>query len=401
MNYIIFVIILIQIILRVYFYPQFIPCKMGAGAGTTTCKCETCGHKMKVPITFDIPNDKFSKAAERIYNACKGAGTNEGEIILVITSLKPEERVKVPAAFEKIYSKNMIDVLKKDLSGNFQDVVVELFSGARFTKWAEYIHKCIKGAGTDEKRLLPLVFLMSDEEQPKVAAEFQRLYKTDMVEMIEKDIGNGDWINLLRDGSNPRTTVLPMLKVLLMKSFEASKGAGTDEETFMIVLCKCNTKLYGDVCKAFATKYNKTIGTFIEKEMSGKNEHAFLLAHFALLDKKQAVAYQLSKAIKGAGTDDKNLVNLTTLFADTECRAGVLQQAYSQFGDITKDIKGDLTGNYEKIVLALGLVIPFSVYSNSLSLIKINFIDSIFPNSTKSPKYIFTLIYKYQSFILN
>ncbi|KAH0574266.1 Annexin [Spironucleus salmonicida] len=324
------------------------------GAGSTTSKCDKCGHSIKIEKqseVFVVPSDKFSKAAERIYLACKGAGTDEAAIISVMTTFKSDERAKVCTAFEKIYSKNMIDVLKKDLSGNFQNLAVEMFTGEKYTKWAEFIQATIKGAGTDEKRLIPLVFLMTDEDQVKVQSEFKRLYKEDMVEKIVADIGSADWCQLIKGWIKAKSTGNADAEGLADELFEAAKGAGTDEETFMIVLCKCTPALYVEVCKVFATKYNKTLGDVIEKEMSGKNEHTFLLAHYTLLDRRQAIAYQLKKALKGAGTDDKSLVHLTILFSDL-VKGGVLQQAYSQFGDIAKDIKGDLSGNYEKAILA-------------------------------------------------
>ncbi|KAH0574297.1 Annexin [Spironucleus salmonicida] len=295
--------------------------------------------------------DKYTQAAERLYKAMKGSGTDEDEIIAVASTFSDEERLMIAEAFNKQYSKCMIESLKKDLSGDFEKLMLELFSGKKYTKWAEFIQATIKGAGTDEKRLIPLVFLMTDEDQVKVQSEFKRLYKEDMVEKIVADIGSADWCQLIKGWIKAKSTGNADAEGLADELFEAAKGAGTDEETFMIVLCKCTPALYVEVCKVFATKYNKTLGDVIEKEMSGKNEHAFLLAHYTLLDRRQAIAYQINKAIKGAGTDDKSLIQLTVLFSDI-VKGGALQQAYSQFGDIAKDIKGDLSGSYEKAVLA-------------------------------------------------
>nr|AMP46313.1 annexin 10 [Spironucleus barkhanus] len=339
----------IDIIIQIHFQNCAIfPCKMGCSADQKTVETNSTLNA----VVGDVSKDKYCQAAERIYKAINGKGTDEAELIAVASTFNDEERVKIGDAFNKIYSKSVLEALKKDLSGDFENLMIELFSGERYTKWAEYIHTCIKGAGTDEKRLLPLVFLMTDDEQPKIAAEFKRLYKTDMIEMIEGDIGNGDWDKLVKGWLKAKNDGAANAEGLADEIFEAAKGAGTDEETFMIVLCKCNSLLYKDVNEAYATKYNKTIVDTITAEMSGKNEYAFLLAHYALLDRRQAVAFALYKAFKGMGTDESGLNNLTVLFSSI-VNSGVLEQAYSQFGEIQKDIKGDLKGDYEKAILAM------------------------------------------------
>lgn len=66
----------------------------------------------------------------------------------------------------------------------------------------------------------------------------------------------------------------------------------------------------------------------------------------------EAVAFCIHTAIAGAGTDDEALIATTVLFSDY-FRGPIIKVAYRQFGDITKDIKHDLTGKYEDAVLGM------------------------------------------------
>lgn len=90
----------------------------------------------------------------------------------------------------------------------------------------------------------------------------------------------------------------------------------------------------------------------IEKEMTGKNEFAYLLINDYLMNPAVAVASLINKSVKGAGTDEQMLNNITVLFSDY-FRGNMIKEAYKQYGDVAKDLKGDLTGKYENAVLGM------------------------------------------------
>lgn len=51
--------------------------------------------------------------------------------------------------------------LHKELSGNLRQTLMGAFQD-RYVYWARKIDEAIRGAGTDEKRLIQLVLLMND-----------------------------------------------------------------------------------------------------------------------------------------------------------------------------------------------------------------------------------------------
>lgn len=83
-----------------------------------------------------------------------------------------------------------------------------------------------------------------------------------------------------------------------------------------------------------------------------RSEFAFLLAHDYLMDPAGACAFLINKAVKGLGTDDESLINVTILYSDY-FKGDAIKRAYSQFGDVTKALKSDLSGKYETAVLGL------------------------------------------------
>jgi len=101
----------------------------------------------------------------------------------------------------------------------------------------------------------------------------------------------------------------------------------------------------------FFEKYNKTLRDTIVSEFVGRSENTYLLAHDFCIDPANACANIFRSAIKGLGTRDSSLINITVLFRDRYA-AGV-SDFYKPYGNLVKDIKGDTSGWYEKTLLQL------------------------------------------------
>ena len=71
-----------------------------------------------------------------------------------------------------------------------------------------------------------------------------------------------------------------------------------------------------------------------------------------MCDSAQGIAMVLKEAFRGAGTDDDALLCATALHSDA-LRGDAIRRAYAPFGDLAKDIKGDTSGNFEKLLLAM------------------------------------------------
>ena len=90
----------------------------------------------------------------------------------------------------------------------------------------------------------------------------------------------------------------------------------------------------------------------IKKEFGGKQEFAFLDAHFYLYEHKNGVARELNTTMKSMGTDEEAMLHVTELFGD-RMKGGLIKESYDSFGDVEKDIKKELNGKEEPLFLAL------------------------------------------------
>ena len=98
--------------------------------------------------------------------------------------------------------------------------------------------------------------------------------------------------------------------------------------------------------------------------MNGANYFAFSVAHMLMLNPNLAVPYAVHRCVKGAGTADMALIYITLAFSDHY--KGQMVEMYKPFGDFVKDIKKDLNGKYQDLILmlwgAMWLVIIFNYH---------------------------------------
>ncbi|CAL5990906.1 Annexin_2 [Hexamita inflata] len=294
--------------------------------------------------------DYYTFASE-IYLACKGIGTDEQRIINVITQCTLEDLSQVSRTFYASYGQSLTRLLRKDTSGNFQKLVCGSFEG-RYQYWARKIRESIKGQGTDERVLIELILMANTEDIAVISEEYFRVARTDMLDDISDDIAkNADWARLLRGWICQMRYARGTQEQDAEDLHTAAKGFGTDENVFIRILCSSTKEEFSQICDIYARKYKKTLRQTIVKEFSGNSEKAFLLAHDSLLSSVNGCCYIIRDSIKGIGTRDRSLVNISVLFRDRHNQ--LINEVYMQYGSLAKDIKGDTSGWYKKTLLQM------------------------------------------------
>ena len=103
-----------------------------------------------------MKESKYATYSDQLYNAMKGAGTDENTLIKIATSEPLKERLKIKEKYIMVYGRDLIDDFKSDLSGNFQEVMIALYTD-KYEYDAKQLYKAVKGAGTDEDTLIEII----------------------------------------------------------------------------------------------------------------------------------------------------------------------------------------------------------------------------------------------------
>ena len=303
--------------------------------------------------------DIYIKAAEDLRKAMEGFGTDEEHLILVVTSNKTQERLKIKKAYEEKYKKNLIDDLKSELSGKFEDAMVALFKEP-VEYDCECIYNAMKGAGTDENCLIEVIASRPNWLLEKIKKKYSELYKKELVEDIKADT-SGDFQKILEGILRcKRSEVKEINKEnceKIAKELSETKEEGwvvNDESSvFYKYIMNSSPKELSAIAREYYRLSGKTILDGIENNFKGDAKDLLKSILYSLVSPSEYFATRIKKAIEGFGTDNKTLIRI--LITRCEVDMNIIKKYYKQLykKDMIEDIKNDISGDYQKLMIEL------------------------------------------------
>ncbi|GIQ85083.1 annexin [Kipferlia bialata] len=289
------------------------------------------------------------------------SGLIQTDVELVVDE-SPVESVAVQhkairAAYEARFARDLIDHIKGDTTGKYQDLLVACVE-QRQKQDAKYIRKACKGAGTDNQMMMDIVLARNAAELKAIAAAYEHLYHRDMKEDILNDMDGKlkrVFIAALSMGREFGPADPSRLESDVEELHDAFKGLGTDETKVFQILFSRSMMHLRQVFVMYEQTYGKTVRDTLKKEFTGKIEDCVVAVCDWCTDPAKAAAVILHRAIKGLGSDEDRLEAALATRYDI-CGFGRIAAAYDAKygpGKCAKDIKGDLTGTREKLALAL------------------------------------------------
>ncbi|GFR59610.1 annexin, partial [Elysia marginata] len=119
--------------------------------------------------------DEFAAGdvASALRDALGGIGTDEDAVINIMGNHCLAQRLEIADAYKVAYGKDLVEDIKSELSGDFEETVVALLTPMR-TLEAKQLHDAISGAGTDETTIIEVLATKTNEE----IEEIKEAYKT-------------------------------------------------------------------------------------------------------------------------------------------------------------------------------------------------------------------------------
>jgi len=128
---------------------------------------------------------------------------------------------------------------------------------------------------------------------------------------------------------------------------DAMKGAGTDEKVLIKIIGNRSRQQLQAIASAFKAKYGKDLKKEIKSEVSGNFKKVLV---YRFKSQTELKARGLKKAVKGAGTNERALINIlpytpnaelkAILTADPHLKDRIVKDLSGDFKDAVKDILG-------------------------------------------------------------
>eukprot|EP00702_Spironucleus_salmonicida_P003129 EST44420.1 Annexin [Spironucleus salmonicida] len=288
-------------------------------------------------------------AAQAFHSAFSGIGTREKAVILCVKGATNEQLQDMQLAYNQMFNKSLAQTVRFETSFNFEKLVLSTLQ-PRYQLWAECIHHAVAGLGTDEKRLIYYVFMMDDYDKQQVRLAYQQKYRKTLDHAIEFDVPPF-WTfgRLMKHWLKNDKLQHGDVQDLVAQLHKAEVGPGTRENVFIDVFTTTSHDSFNAIVAEYNRQYLINLRHVVKKEFSGHTEAAMLAAYDFNVHPANLCAQLVSHAVKGMGTDDTLLINVTALFRDRYY--DWICQAYP--GNIIRAIKRDTSGWYETGILEL------------------------------------------------
>eukprot|EP00927_Polykrikos_kofoidii_P077355 TRINITY_DN742_c0_g1_i2.p1 TRINITY_DN742_c0_g1~~TRINITY_DN742_c0_g1_i2.p1 ORF type:complete len:562 (+),score=80.53 TRINITY_DN742_c0_g1_i2:91-1776(+) len=305
------------------------------------------------PISnFDVEAD-----CEYLRKAMRGVGTDESELINVLASRSRAQRVEIRERFKTMYGKDLMNELKSELSGNFEECLLAMMDPLD-VYLARCLRRAMRGAGTDENTLIDILATLSNKDIVAVKKSYNDYYKRD----LEKDCvseTSGYFKRLLvsfcqanRDESGS-VDMAKATKEAQDLFLAGEKKWGTDESRFNVIFASRGYKQLGATMDEYERMFDRTLLNSMDRELSGEFKEG--MKAVALVSQQPALyfAQRLWKSLKGAGTDDSLLIRMIVIRSENDLE-DIKKLFLDKYGKTLYDmVDGDCTGDYKKLLLAL------------------------------------------------
>ena len=282
---------------------------------------------------------------------------NMNALIQIIAHRPNVHRQKILQEYFNKYQKNLLDDLKSELSGNFQEAAIALFY-TPLDYDCYQIYKAMKGIGTNEDTLIEIIASRSNEELIKIKIRYPELYSKSLATEIGNETSGFFRKILLKllEANRPNNPYPDEQQCgeSAKRLFDASqKKKEVWQETFLYIFTQKSREELALIAQIYYKWYSKTLFELIDNLFSGDTRRVFKATVYSLLCPSEYFAYRINKAIKGIGTKDTILIRVVVSRDEVDMYR--IKRYYKQLyqKEMYEAIKDDVSGDYKNLLLEL------------------------------------------------
>uniref|UniRef100_A0AAX7UGU3 Annexin n=1 Tax=Astatotilapia calliptera TaxID=8154 RepID=A0AAX7UGU3_ASTCA len=307
------------------------------------------------PLKGDKANFKVDEDVSALRKAIEGLGTTEKTLIDVLTQRSSAQRQLIAKAYEKATGRTLIDDLKGDTRGDFEDVLVALVTPPALYDCQEVI-KAMKGAGTTESTLTEIFASRSNKQIRELSEAYLAKTGRAMIHDLQSEV-SGDYgkaLLILAEVYVVQQYYTHTFSESMQALYEAGeKKWGTDEGKFIDILCHRSVPQLRQTLIEYKNISKKTLQESIKSEMSGNLEKLLVAVVKCVQNVPAYLAERLFKSMKGAGTTE---CTLTRIFVSrSEIDLIDIKVEYKKlFGcSLYSQLESEVSGDYGKTLKCL------------------------------------------------
>nr|ADM26238.1 annexin E1 [Spirometra erinaceieuropaei]AFM74203.1 actin-6 [Spirometra erinaceieuropaei] len=334
------------------------------------------------PTITPSPNFNAEHDASALCKSMRCWGTDEDQIIRILGRRTSEERQQIKEVYKKKYNRELASDLSGDLSDHFRDLCILLTESPMYLM-AKSLYYAMKGFGTNENTIIEILVGCTSDELKKVKEAYTHVLRDkgikDPSRSLESDIRaetRGYFckalLKILQAGApDPTPEQLKQLEnqgpnaivnqavvqdvVQQLTKLELKKP-GANDKILMDLLTNKNIWDLAAIAQQYEKAAGKPLSKLIEEQTDGDYEGLLQAMVQHAINRPKFYSDLLFKSMDGSGTRDFLLMRIMILRSDIDL-LDIKEQYDRDHQSLEKWIKGDTSGDYEKLLLTiLGVV---------------------------------------------
>ena len=284
-------------------------------------------------------------------------GKDENALIDIAINNTNAQRVKLRDDYKAKFGRDLLDDFKNNFKSEFLDTVTGVFkTPAEYD--ADLLYTAMKGIGSDKDVITEVLCFRDQKRINEIKAKFQEKYGKDLVAEIKSET-SGDYqkivLQLLEGGRQENAQAdLQKCSGIADELYKAGEDKlGTDEATFIKYFTSLSPAELLLVCKEYHKKYKKNMIDVLKSEFDGNEKNLLIRILYSMFSPSEYFAEQIMYAVAGAGTNDAQLIRciISRYSIDMKKVKKYYKKLYNK--ELLDAVKGDVAGNYGKILEAL------------------------------------------------
>ncbi|CAD5123708.1 DgyrCDS12028 [Dimorphilus gyrociliatus] len=248
-----------------------------------------------------------NKEIDRIQDAIKGWGTNEDDLIEIFARRNNKQRQELKKQYSEKYKKDLSDVLKSELSGDFEELILALLMTP--SEYDAYcLNKAVKGLGTDENVLITILSTRNSKEIRAISSDYNKIYKSDLSEDIADDTSGGfkTLLNTLLVYDGPKDGEIDINEA--KANAEMLIEAGLSDASLIEALAKNSKNQAKEIINQYKILASNDLLDDIKTNQEGDDELSFCILVRAIQDPVLLFTQKIRKSL--TTNDDDMLIRL-------------------------------------------------------------------------------------------
>ncbi|KAM9392955.1 annexin A3a isoform 2-T2 [Pholidichthys leucotaenia] len=284
-------------------------------------------------------------------------GTKEKIVTEILTGRSSVQRLFICEAYQNATGRTLLEDLKGDTDGDYQNVLVALITPPEEYDCHE-VMRAMKGAGTKESILIEIFASRSNLQIQALAdvylKETEKKLHLDLKDEVSGDFGKA--LLLLAEGQRDESSIVDvdLARADAQAIYIAGeKKLGTDETTFIEIICQRSISQLRQTLIEYKHVSGKTLQESIEGEMSGDLKELLVAVVKCVKSVPAYFAELLYKSMKGCGTDEATLNRI--MVSRSEIDLLDIRAKFKKLYDnsLLSAIESELSGDYAECVKAI------------------------------------------------